>query len=60
MHALLIAAIYVIPFLAFGIAARVWLNRRSVALSDVQGEADPNRKKRSVFLLGSWRDGREG
>jgi hypothetical protein len=59
MHPLLIAAIYVVPFLALAIAARIWLNRRSVALSDAQAEADPNRAKRPVFLLGTWRDGRE-
>ena len=59
MEALLTAAIYVVPFLVFGIAARIWLRRRSVALSDAQAEADPNRTKRPVFLLGIWRDGRE-
>ena len=59
MDALLTAAIYVLPFLALGIVARIWLSRRSVALSDAQAEADPNRKKRPVFLLGIWRDGRE-
>jgi hypothetical protein len=56
MDALLIAAIYVVPFLALGILARLWLRRRSVALSDAQAEADPNRPKRPVFLLGIWRD----
>jgi hypothetical protein len=56
MDALLIAAIYVVPFLAVGILARIWLRRRSVALSDAQAEADPNGQKRPVFLLGIWRD----
>jgi hypothetical protein len=59
MEALLTAAIYVVPFLVLGIAARIWLRRHSVALSDAQAEADPNRAKRPVFLLGIWRDGRE-
>jgi len=59
MEALLIAAIYVVPFLALAIAARIWLSRRSVALSDVQSEADPNRAKRPVFLLGIWRNNRD-
>lgn len=59
MDALLIAAIYVVPFLALAIAARIWLGRRGVALSDAQSEADPNRAKRPVFLLGIWRDDRD-
>jgi hypothetical protein len=59
MDALLTAAIYVVPFLAFGIAARWWLARRNIALSDVEAEGDPSRKGRSVFLLGAWRDRRD-
>jgi hypothetical protein len=59
MEALLTAAIYVVPFLVLGIAARIWLRRHSVGLSDAQAEADPNRAKRPVFLLGIWRDDRE-
>jgi hypothetical protein len=59
MEALLTAAIYMVPFLVLAIAARIWLGRRSIALSDAQAEADPNRAKRPVFLLGLWRDNRD-
>jgi len=59
LYALLTAAIYIVPFLALAIAARIWLGRRSVSLSDADAEANPNRKRRSVFLLGVWRDGRD-
>ena len=56
MDALLTAAIYLLRFLALGIAARRWLTRRSVGLSDVQAEGNPARQRRSVFLLGLWRE----
>ncbi|HEX3538592.1 MAG TPA: hypothetical protein VHU15_17665 [Stellaceae bacterium] len=59
MDALVTLAIYVVPFLVLAVIARMWLNRRSVALSDAQAEADPNRAKRPVFLLGLWRDGKD-
>ena len=53
MDALLILMIYVAPFLAIGIAARL-LMRRKARLSDVQAEGDPERE-RARFLLGIWR-----
>jgi hypothetical protein len=53
MHAFLILAAYVAPFLAIGIAARVWMQRK-VNLSEVRAEGDPQRG-RSRFLLGIWR-----
>ena len=54
MSPFLTFAIYVVPFLALGIAIRYWLKRQSVGLADVQAQGDPNRK-RSRFLLGIWR-----
>ena len=53
MDALLTFAIYIAPFLAMVIAARLWMRRR-VSLSEVQAEGDPQRG-RSRFLLGIWR-----
>ena len=58
MRAFLTLVIYVAPFLAIGIAAKVWM-RRKVALSDVRAEGNPKRG-RARFLLGIWRsEGRE-
>lgn len=56
MDALLILAAYVAPFVALGIVAKRWIDRKNVGLSDVQAEGDPNRKTRPRFLLGIWRD----
>jgi hypothetical protein len=53
MHPLLTLAIYIVPFLAIVIVARLWM-RRKVSLSEVQSEGDPKRE-RSRFLLGVWR-----
>jgi hypothetical protein len=59
-RALVIVAIYFLPFLAIAVIAKRWMTRNGVELSDVQAEGDPNRKKRPRFLLGIWRDeGRE-
>jgi hypothetical protein len=55
MRALVVFAIYVAPFLIIGIATKLLMKRRGVDLSDVQGQAGPNRKARKVFLLGAWR-----
>jgi hypothetical protein len=55
MRALVIALIYFGSFLVIGAVAKRWLDRRGVDLSDVQAQAGPNRRKRRVFLLGSWR-----
>jgi hypothetical protein len=54
--ALVNVAIYLLPFLAIALIAKRWMTRNGVELSDVQAEGDPNRKKRSRFLLGIWRD----
>jgi hypothetical protein len=55
MKALETLAIYLIPFLVLGVAARFWLKRRAVDLTDVQQLAGTKRKPRRVFLLGGWR-----
>ena len=55
MQALFNAAIYFGIFLAIGFAAKWWLGRRSVDLSEMQGQAGADRKQRR-FLLGSWRN----
>ena len=52
MKALLTLAIYITPFLLIGIAAKLWIKRKAVTLSDVQAEGDPKREGRSWFLLG--------
>lgn len=53
MDALLIFAIYIVPFILIAIGVRSWM-RRQATLSDVQAEGDPNRE-RSRFLYGFWR-----
>jgi len=59
MWALTVALIYFGSFIALGIVARIVLGklmtRTGAELTDVQAQAGPNRGKRSVFLLGSWR-----
>jgi lipopolysaccharide export LptBFGC system permease protein LptF len=60
MWALAVAVIYFGSFLAIGIIARIALRklmeRSGADLADVQAQAGPNRRKRSVFLLGAWRE----
>ncbi len=56
MRALVTFAIYVTPFLLIGFAAKLFMKRRSVDLSDIQTQAGPKRKPRKVFLLGAWRN----
>jgi hypothetical protein len=53
MDALLVLAIYVIPFIVLGIVAKRWFDRKDVGLSDVQAEGDPNRARRPRFCWGS-------
>jgi hypothetical protein len=55
MRALEVFAIYVMPFVILGAAARFLMKRHGVDLSDVQSQAGQNRRARKVFLLGSWR-----
>jgi hypothetical protein len=60
VRALLTLAVYLTPFLLIGVAAKIWMKRKGVELSDVQAEGSSHRKSRSRFLLGIWRDeGRE-
>ena len=54
MRAIIVAAIYVAPFLAVGIGVKIWMARKGVGLFDVRVQGDPNRR-RSRFLLGIWR-----
>ena len=56
MRALGTFALYVTPFLIFGIAARLLMKRRGVDLSDVQAQDGSHRRARKRFLLGAWRD----
>jgi hypothetical protein len=56
MRALETLVLYVTPFLLIGIAVKLLMKQRSVDLSDVQGQARPNRKGRKMFLLGAWRN----
>jgi hypothetical protein len=53
VRALLTIAVYITPFLLIGVAAKIWIKRKGVDLSDVQAEGDPNRKRRPRFFLGS-------
>jgi hypothetical protein len=55
MEALETFAIYVTPFLILGAVAKLLLKRYAVDLTDVQAQAGPKRRPRSVFLLGGWR-----
>ena len=60
VRAVLTLAAYVTPFILIGVAAKIWIKRKGVELSDFQTEGDPHRPKRSRFLLGIWRqEGRE-
>ena len=60
MWALTVAVIYFGSFLALAILAKIGLgklmDRTGAELTDVQAQAGPNRRKRSVFLLGAWRE----
>jgi hypothetical protein len=60
MWAIVVAVIYFGSFIAIGIIAKVALGKlmaqTGADLADVQAQAGPNRRKRSVFLLGAWRD----
>ena len=59
MWAIFVATIYFGTFITIGILARIILDKvmqkSGVELADVQTQAGPNRRERSVFLLGAWR-----
>ncbi|WP_119422136.1 hypothetical protein [Desertibaculum subflavum] len=58
-HALLVLAIYLVPFLVLGWLAKRWLGRwmesRGVDLGQYRADQGPNRRPRDAFLLGAWR-----
>lgn len=60
MRATLVALIYFGSFPAIGLVAKRvidgWAARRDIDLAEVQAQAGPRRGKRSVFLLGCWRE----
>ena len=41
MRAPLMIAVYLAPFLLIGLAAKSWMKRKGIGLSDVQAEGDP-------------------
>ena len=55
MRALETFAIYVTPFLILAAVVKLMMKRYAVDLTDVQSQAEPKRRPRRVFLLGSWR-----
>lgn len=59
MYALFVATLYFGTFIVIGwIAKRFidrWMEHKGVGLSEVQAQAGPNRRERTVFLLGVWR-----
>ena len=58
MKALLVAFIYLAPFIIIGVVVKMIMKQRMKGsnLSDIQEMAGPNRRKRRLFLLGSWRN----
>lgn len=58
MKALLVAFIYLAPFVIIGVIVKMIMKQRMTGsdLNDIQNMAGPNRRKRRLFLLGSWRD----
>ena len=59
LHALLVLAIYLVPFLLLGFLAKRWLGRwserRGVDLVEYRADQGPHRGERRAFLLGFWR-----
>jgi len=60
MYALVIAIIYLAPFLVIGLIAKLvirrWMNKRNLDLTGVRAQMGPSRRPRRIFLLGYWRD----
>jgi phosphoribulokinase len=56
--ALVVAVIYLVPFIALGWIVKRVIDRymRGHSLGDVHELAGQDRPKRKVFLLGAWRD----
>lgn len=55
MDAVVVFLIYVVPFLALGLAGRWWIRQKGVDLEEVQAQAGSNRRRRRLFFLGFWR-----
>lgn len=55
MEAFTVLAIYLIPFVILGFLAKKLMSKHGTALSDIQEQAGPNRRKGLQFLLGFWR-----
>ena len=59
MDALVVALVYVLPFLIIGFAARrlidAWMDKKGATLADIHALAGPRRRKGPQFLLGVWR-----
>ncbi|HKU96505.1 MAG TPA: hypothetical protein VJR58_14580 [Vineibacter sp.] len=58
MKALLVAFLYLAPFIIIGVIVKMVMKQRMKGsdLKDIQEMAGPNRRKRRLFLLGSWRN----
>jgi len=58
VKALLVAFIYLAPFIIIGVIVKMIMKQRmkGSSLNDIQEMAGSNRRKRRLFLLGSWRD----
>lgn len=59
LHALLVLAIYLTPFLILAFLAKRWIGRwterRGVDLVQYRADQGPKRRPRDAFLLGVWR-----
>jgi hypothetical protein len=55
LDALFILLIYLVPFCILGFVAKKLMSKHGTALTDVQEQAGPNRRKGLQFLLGFWR-----
>lgn len=59
MDALVVALVYVVPFVAIGLVAKrlidAWMKKKGATLADIHALAGPNRRKGLQFLLGFWR-----
>ena len=53
VRAVLTLAAYVTPFILIGVAAKIWIKRKGVDLSDVQAEGDPTGRSGPGFFWGS-------
>jgi hypothetical protein len=58
MDALVIALVYVVPFLIIGFAVRrlsdAWMDKKGVTLPELDALAGPKWRKGAQFLLGVW------